>query len=335
MHVLQVGLGFLGRAIVRELHVRRLGRVVAAVDQDPALEARSLATLLPELGEGPTVSASLGDVPSDLAFDCAIVTTSSWLESCAPTFRALLERGATVVSTCEELVFPYARHGALAAELDQLARARGGRLLGTGINPGFLMDALPAFASAVAHDLRRVRVERVQNAALRRRAFQQKVGVGLDPAQFAARARDPHFGHVGLPQSIDFLAQRLGLGIDRVEEEMEPVLAEREESSDLGPVAPGLVAGLRQRARGYRGAELLVQLDFVAAVGIADPYDAIFLEGEPELALRIPGGVHGDVATAAIVVNAIPALAAAPPGLHTMASIPLVSFRARGPGARA
>jgi 4-hydroxy-tetrahydrodipicolinate reductase len=333
LRILQVGLGPLGRAVVRDLHERRLGHVVAAVDVDPELAGRSLATLLPECAERVHIEAGLDDVDPGLEVDAAVVTTSSWLTNCAPTFRALLERGLAVVSTCEELIHPWHRHAELAGELDALARAHGGRLLGTGVNPGFLMDALPVFATSVCREVRCVRVDRVQDASLRRLPFQKKVGVGLEREEFAAAAATGRFGHAGLEESLRFVADRLDLEVDAVEQTIEPLLAEEQLDSGLGPIAPGIVRGLRQVATGRAGGELRVELTFVAAVGEPDPHDAVRIDGSPELSLRIPGGVHGDVATTAIVLNAIRSLRAAPPGLHTMASVPLVGWRAARPGA--
>lgn len=328
LRLLQIGLGPLGRAIVRELHERRLGRVVAAVDVDPELAGRSLGTLLPELGEGPRIESELSRLDPSLEIDCAVVATSSWLTACAPTFRELLARGFAVVSTCEELVCPRAKHPELAQELDELARERGGRLLGTGVNPGFLMDALPAFATSVCRSVESLRVERVQDASLRRVPFQQKVGVGLAPEEFDARVRAGRFGHAGLEESARFLAERFGFELDAYEESIQPIVAEREHTSGLGPVGAGLVRGLVQQARASAKGTPRIELYFLAALDVEGPYDGFEVRGAPPLALRIEGGVPGDVATSALVLNAIPSLLAAPPGLHTMASIPMPSWRA-------
>jgi 4-hydroxy-tetrahydrodipicolinate reductase len=274
-----------------------------------------------------SVRSSLEEVDDWSGVQAAVVTTRSSLEACAPTFRALLERGLAVVSTCEELAWPQLRHPQLADELDRLARERGGRLLGTGVNPGFLMDTLPSALTAVCRDVRAVRVFRIQDASTRRLPFQRKIGAGLTPEEFAARVAAGDLRHVGLGESLHFVAACAGLELDDWSEELEPVLGE-----------DGLARGVRQVAQGTRAGAVAVRLEFVAAVGQADPQDRIEVDGEPSLELRIPGGVHGDVATAAIVGNAIAPLLASPPGLHTMASLPLVSCRhhpAQAPGSAA
>ena len=322
MKLLLVGLGPIGQQVARELHSRGLGELAAAVDTDPELVGRDVSELVPEVPAGTRVEASLPEA----ARDAAVVTTSSSLERCAPTFRELLARGDTVVSTCEELSWPYLRHARLAQELDEYARARGGRLLGTGVNPGFLMDALPVALTAVSRRVDRVDVWRIQDATSRRVPFQRKIGAGLDPEAFAARAEDGSLRHVGLGESLHFVAHHLGLRFDVWSETLEPVLAEEELECALGTIRPGDARGVSQVATGKRGGETVCRLEFRAAIGEPDPHDRVRVDGEPPLDVRLEGGVHGDVATVAITLNAIPSLAAAPPGLHTMATVPPVHW---------
>ncbi|MBL8861874.1 MAG: dihydrodipicolinate reductase [Planctomycetes bacterium] len=323
LRILHVGLGPLGVKIVTDLHERGLGRVVAAVDVAPPLAGRKLADVVAGLQSDVVVRADLDVDPR--SYDAAIVTTSSDMGACAPTFHALLERGATVVSTCEELSWPYLRHAALARDLDALARKTGGRLLGTGVNPGFLMDAFPVAATAISRSVRGVEVHRFQDASSRRIPFQKKIGVGLDDAQFSAQVAAGTLRHVGLGESLHFVAARLGLKVSRWEEDIAPVYADRDLPSGLGLVPEGRICGVRQEARGYDGHRLVVNLKFQAAIGQQDPHDRVIVDGVPAIDLVWRGGVQGDIATSAITLNAIAALRAAPPGLHTMATIPLVS----------
>jgi 4-hydroxy-tetrahydrodipicolinate reductase len=323
LRILHVGLGPLGVKIVADLHERRIGTVVAAVDVSPALAGKRLRDVVPGIESDAVVRADLDADPR--GYDAAIVTTSSDLARCAPTFRALLERGATVVSTCEELAWPWLRHAGLARELDGLARKTGGRLLGTGVNPGFMMDAFPVAATAIAHSVRAVEVHRLQDASTRRIPFQKKVGVGLDDVQFRAQVEAGTLRHVGLGESIHFVAARLGLAITRWDEDIAPVYADRALRSGLGPVPQGRICGVRQEGRGYDGDRAVVTLKFQASIGHPDPHDRVIVDGVPPLDLIWRGGVHGDVATSAITLNSIASLRAAAPGLHTMASIPMVS----------
>jgi len=322
-NLLHVGLGSLGRRIQADLRARGIARVAAVVDPDPRLCGRPLAEVVEGADPDLRVLGSLDEVPDWSALDVALVTTRSDLADCAETLRALAGRGLAVVSTCEELLWPWLRHAELARELDELARASGARLLGTGVNPGFLMDALPAFVTAVCRSVRSVRVSRVQDAAHRRVPFQQKIGAGLELDAFRARVDAGSLRHVGLGESLHFIGHALGFDLDDWHETIEPVLAERDLACALGPIPSGRAAGVRQVAVGLAGGTERVRLEFVAAIGQAEPRDHVAIDGDPPLDLTLAGGVDGDKATAAIVLNVVRPLLAVPPGLHTMASIPL------------
>jgi 4-hydroxy-tetrahydrodipicolinate reductase len=318
LQLLHVGLGPLGLCIQADLLSRGLARTRAAVD--PVHAGRKLSELVSGAGDV-TILSSLEELPAGERFDAALVTTSSDLAACAATFRALLGRGISVVSTCEELVWPWLRHPSLARELAELAQRRGARLLGTGVNPGFLMDALPVFASAVCADVRGVLIQRIQDASPRRIPFQKKIGAGLDRAAFQRAVEAGKLRHVGLGESLHFVAHSLGFEVERWNETIEPVLAERELDSALGRIAQGAAAGVRQVAEGTARGGAKLRLEFQAAIGQADPHDRVALDSAPRIDLVLRGGVHGDVATSAIALNALAPLLDAPPGLHTMATI--------------
>lgn len=341
LRIVQVGLGPLGRMMVADVASRGLGRVVGAADIDSAVVGKRLGELVPVLrsipdrSEATLVISSSIEAAAAVACDCAVVTTSSDLAACVPTIKELLTRGISVVSTCEELLYPWLRHRALAEELSGLCVKHGVRLVGTGVNPGFLMDALPVGLTAVCRSVRKVRVWRIQDATTRRVPFQKKIGAGLDDAGFAARVKDGTLRHVGLGESLHFIAHYLGLRIDRWEESIAPVYATAPLECALGEIPVGKISGVRQTGIGYskgdgKHEEAIITLDFQAAIGQADPHDRVMIDGEPALDVRFSGGVHGDVATTAITLNAIPSLLAAPPGLHTMATLPLVYCRPRG-----
>jgi 4-hydroxy-tetrahydrodipicolinate reductase len=321
LRILQIGLGPLGRRIAADLVARGLGDLAGAVDSAPELAGRSLKRLVPGSRCPSKVLGGLDQFDRWRDVDAAVVATSSGLEQCAPTFLALLERGLAVVSTCEELVWPWQSQPSAARALDEAAKRRGGRLLGTGVNPGFVMDALPLFASGVCRRVEHVRVERFQDASDRRVPFQRKIGVGLSAEEFMAAVKARELRHVGLFESLHFLAHHLGLAVDHWDEEIGMIAAAKPLASALGRIQRGRAAGVEQLARGYAGEQCLIELHFRAAIGLADPRDRIAIEGEPAIDLCIAGGIHGDVATAAIVLNAIGPLRAAAPGLHSMASI--------------
>ena len=323
LRVVQVGLGPVGRQIVTDLHRRELGRVVAAVDPAPELVGQPLSDLVPGSPSDVTVSATLDGIDDWDSIRCALVTSRSDLEQCMDTFRTILARGIDVVSTCEELSWPWLRHPVLAQELHELSVRGGARIVGAGVNPGFLMDTLPVASSTMCHEVRGVEVERVQDAAPRRLPFQRKIGAGLTTEAFEQRVAEGTLRHVGLGESLHFVAHYLGFELERWEESIEPVIADEPLECGLGPIEVGCARGVRQIARGWAGGREVVTLVFHAAVGEPEPRDRIRVDGEPPLELVLPGGVHGDVATSAVVLNTIRSLRSAPAGLHTMASLPL------------
>lgn len=326
VRVVAVGLGPLGRMIAADLIARGRGEIVGAVDVDPALVGRPVDELVDGAPEGVVVIDSLDGLDWD-GFDAAIVATVSDLQACTPTLRTLLKHGKTVVSTCEHLVYPWLRHASLAEELDALARAHEGRVLGTGVNPGFVMDTLAIALSAVSRRVDRVRIWRVQDAADRRASFQAKICAGLDRTQASARVDEGLARHVGLGESIFLMAHFLGFELTGWNESVEFIWADRDMTCDLGPIPKGHARGLTQRAVGMVGDEAVIELVFTAAIGQEDPYDRIVLSGDPPMDVRIAGGIHGDSATVAIVVNALASLMVAGPGLHTPMTMPMIRVR--------
>jgi 4-hydroxy-tetrahydrodipicolinate reductase len=243
-----------------------------------------------------------------------------------PQIEEVLAHGIPVVSTCEELSFPWKTAPRLAKRLDDAARAAGVAVLGTGVNPGYLMDALPVFLTAVCQEVRSVTVSRFQNAQFRRIPFQKKIGAGLSLAEFQQRIEDGSLRHVGLTESIHLIAHRMGWKLDRTEDLISPVVAKQKIVTEAMTIPKGHATGVRQEGNGYVGGQALIRLIFQATVGEPASYDEVAIEGRPGIRSRIEGGVNGDVATCAITLNAIPQLLRSAPGLKTMVDIPPVSY---------
>jgi hypothetical protein len=229
-----------------------------------------------------------------------------------------------VVTTCEELAFPTPAHQAAFKDLDRQARARKVSVLATGVNPGYAMDALALMLTAPCAHVNRVSVTRVVDAATRRLPLQRKVGAGLNLNQFRRAITEGSVRHVGLLESVHMIAAALGWKLDRVEETIEPAIAPRDLDTEHLRIPAGAAAGVKQYARGYRNGDLAISLDLQMYVGAESPRDHVLIDGVPPIDMTIAGGVAGDVATAAIVVNSIPKVMAARPGLLTMTAIPLV-----------
>jgi 4-hydroxy-tetrahydrodipicolinate reductase len=271
---------------------------------------------------GIPVCGQLDDALGARAAQVAVVTTVSSLAALEPQVAEIAQTRINIVSTCEELSYPWQRQNELALRIDRICRDQGVACVGTGVNPGFLMDFLPTVLTGLCQDVTAVRVWRVQDASVRRVPFQQKIGAGLTLAQFEAKQAEGTLRHVGLLESVDFTAASLGWKLDRTTETLEPVIAERDITTGYRPIDKGMASGVRQIGRGFVGDDEVITLTFQAAVGETESYDQIEIEGEPSFSSRIAGGIHGDIATCAVTLNTVGAILKADPGLKTMADLP-------------
>lgn len=316
-----IGLGEIGQRIARAaLHCPDLA-LVAAVDRSPLLAGRSLRDVL---GDGPDLSISDG---YDLAFRRArdgvlLLATASRIADVVDPVLAALRAGMCVVSTCEELTYPWLNHPKHADDIDRAAQRHGKSVLATGVNPGFALDRLVATAGSVCGQVRHARAERVVDARGRREALKRKIGAGLSEDEFHERAGRDEIGHVGLPESAALAALGLGLDCDEFEEELLPVLAEEDLADPHLPVKKGQVAGIAQTARGFLDDREVVEVSTTLAIGAPDPHDAIEIDADPPVRLFAPGGFAGDEATAWAVVNAASRVFEAEPGLLTVLDLP-------------
>lgn len=326
IRVLCYGLGPIGLGVAR-LALDRTGlAVVGAIDIDPQKVGRDLGELVGRAPIGITVRSDIEAALGEARPEVILHATGSSLARVAPQLVQAMTAGANVVSTCEELAFPWTAQPRLAADLDALARRASVTVLGAGINPGYAMDALPLMLTAPCAVVRSVHVLRVVDAARRRGPLQRKVGAGLTPAEFAQRVADGSVRHVGLPESLHMLATSLGWKLERSTDLIEPVIAEQPIETEFVRVEAGQVAGVRQVAIGYHGGHAVLTLELRMYVGAPDPQDSVIIDGDPPIHMQVLGGFHGDIATAALVVNASQTILNAQPGLASMRDIPLIHY---------
>lgn len=327
IRVAHFGLGPIGASIVRLVAERPGLRIVGAIDVDPAKIGR-------DLGEVAGLGRRLKVVVSDDAAkalkatrpDVVIHCTGSSLKAVLPQFQVILRHKASIVSTTEELAYPIHSNRLAARRVDTWAKAGKVAVLGTGVNPGFAMDALPIALSAACERVERVSVQRLQDARIRRLPFQQKIGAGLTREEFQAKVNDGTVRHVGMTESISMIAAALAWRLDRITDQVKPKIADVQVASEFLQVEAGRVSGIIQDGAGYLKREPVIRLHLEAYLGAPETYDAVEIEGKPPLSMKLAGGIHGDIATASIVVNSIPKVLSAPPGLHTMRDLPLPSF---------
>jgi 2,4-diaminopentanoate dehydrogenase len=327
IRVVLVGLGPIGAAVARQLDVRKGFQLVGAVDVDPAKVGRDAGDVL-ELGRRlrMRVAERIGETLTAAKADVAVLCTSSELKRVLPQLEEVLKRRVAIVTTTEEAAYPVPKNRRLVRRLDEAARKAKVAVIGTGVNPGFVMDALPIALTAVCERIDRIEVQRVQDARMRRLPFQRKIGAGLTPEAFRRGVEQGTLRHVGFAASIQMIADAMGWRLDRVTDDVTPKVASQAIESEFLRVDSGQVAGIIQDGVGYVGGEPRITLHIEAYLGAPDTFDSVLIEGSPRIHSRIVGGVHGDIATASMVVNSIPAVLAAAPGFRTMRDLRLPCF---------
>jgi len=328
IRVVQYGVGPIGASIVRLMRQKASLEIFGAIDSDPAKAGRDLGEIVGAADAPWGVGVSADSKILEKPVDVVIHSTSSYLPSVMDQLLECLAAGCCVVSTCEELAYPFRKHPALSAKLDAAAKEEGVAIVGTGVNPGFVMDKLVLTLSAVSQRVEWAKAVRVVDASKRRMPLQKKIGAGMTPEEFGEQVDAGVIKHHGLPESVAMIADGLGFALDDISETIDPVIAEEAVKTEFLEVQAGQVAGVHQIARGIADGKERIYLELKMYVGAKQPADSIELKGEPHLMLTIPGGTHGDVATAAVVVNAIPPILAAQSGLRTARDLPFSFFPA-------
>jgi 4-hydroxy-tetrahydrodipicolinate reductase len=321
--VVLMGLGAIGRGIARAALQKDELQIVAAIDLDPSRVGKKLSDVL----DCPAPDVIIGDDANGVlkkhSGGVLLHATGSRLDLVEGELAQGLSAGLSVVSTCEELSYPWLRHPEIAERLDKIAERRKVALLGTGVNPGFVMDRLAATLGAVCGRVDRVHCVRVVDSRTRRGQLQRKTGAGLNEEEFDRGVDEGAIGHVGLMESAALAALGVGLEVDEVDESIDPVEAEEDVSGEGDLRVPkGGICGVHQVARAFHDGKEVAHLELTIALGAKDPRDEIELEGEPGIKCIIPGGTPGDKATVWAVVHAAPLVRGAEPGLITVLDLP-------------
>ncbi len=327
IRAIQYGIGPIGASIAKLLREKASVEIVGAIDSDPAKVGRDLGEVVgaSDAPWGVKVSDNAEEILSQAA-DIVMHTTSSSLEKVADQLIECLQAGSCVVSTCEELSYPYRTHPELAEKIDKEAKDWGVALVGTGVNPGFIMDKLVITLAAVSQKIEHAKALRVVDASKRRLPLQKKIGAGLTVEEFRQKVAEGTIKHVGLPESVAMVADALGFPVDEITKTIEPKVATERVQTEYLTVEAGRAAGVHQIARGLSAGKELIYMELQMYVGAKDPADTVTLTGHPNISLTIPGGSHGDIATASVAVNSIPVILDAPAGLRTAKDLPIGFF---------
>ncbi len=322
--IAQFGLGPIGLETVKLAVTKSWAHFLGGIDIDPAKIGKDLGALtgtrsLRGCRVYPSLEALLAHGTPDLIFHTAV----SRFKDAFTQLEPMAKLGISVVSSCEELLFPQLTKPKLTSRLDKLCRKTGARIVGTGVNPGFVMDVLPLCMTSVCREVRAIHIQRVVNASTRREPLQRKIGSGLPPAEFKRLFVAGKAGHAGLKESLALIAHCLGWRITDLVETGGPVVAAHDIRTRYFKVKKGQTCGLRQRAQARKNGKICLTLELQMYLDAEEPQDAIQIEADPPLRVVVPGGVPGDQATVAALVNSAPRLLQTTPGLRLMTDLAL------------
>ncbi len=329
VRVVQIGLGAMGAGIAEVLAQREGIEIVGAVDPNPDYCGRNLAEVLKLTHDsGLQVREDMEAALTGLDADICIISTFSFLHEVKPQVLTALDNDCDVITIAEEMAYPWAAGGSDADEIHRRAVEKGKTVLGTGINPGFVLDALIIALTAACTDIERIRARRINDLSPFGPTVMRTQGVGCTPDEFSDGLSDGSIvGHVGFPQSMYLVSEALGWELDEIIEERRPIVAEQRRIGSNIEVEAGMVAGCNHTARGRRNGEDIIVLEHPqqvepGAAGV-DTGDYIDIEGTPEISMAIKPEIPGGVGTIALAVNMIAPVLTASAGLRTMADLPL------------
>jgi 2,4-diaminopentanoate dehydrogenase len=322
--IAQFGLGPIGLETLKLAATKPWAEIVGGVDIDPEKIGKDLGALTGvKRLRGRRVWGSLEELLAHARPQVILHTSVSKFKDAFTQIEPMARRGISVVSSCEELLFPALLGPQLAAKLDRVCKKFGARVVGTGVNPGFVMDLLPVCLTGVSREVRAVHVQRVVNASTRRAPLQRKIGSGLPPEEFRRRFKQGKAGHAGLKESLALIAHCLGWTAKNIVETGDAVVADHNIRTQYLEVKKGQTCGLHQYAQATVNGKVCLTLDIKMYLDAKNPHDAVQIEGEPPLDVVINGGVAGDQATVAALVNTAPRLLNASPGLLLLTDLPV------------
>ena len=325
------GFGAMGGGVAKVLLQKKGVEITGVCDIHPNRVNQSIFDLLGvERGEHKdvVVTPSIEQVVKKGACDVCVIATDSFTKKAFPKIKFVAEQGVNVVCTAEEMSYPKAQSPELAAEMDKIAKENGVTILGTGINPGLMMDLLAICLSGCMVDVQSVMCKRVNSLSPFGPAVMEEQGVGLTVEKFDAGVKDGTLaGHVGFAESVGMIGEALGWEVERFEQQMKPIVTTVDRKSAYGFARAGDVAGVNMTGQGY--VDGVLKIDMIHPQQIEPEAegtytgDYIVLKGSPEVNMQIRPEVDGGIGTIAMCVNMIPHVINSEPGLKTMLDLPV------------
>lgn len=328
IRVLAWGLGAMGSGIAKNLSEKEGIQLVGAIDRNEALIGKDLGTFLGKEEMGITIGNDIEKKLDETYPDVVVIATHSFVDVVFPQILKCIEKNVNVVTIAEEMAYPFESNPEQAEIIDKMARKHGVTVLGTGVNPGFVLDQLILNMTGACLKVNSIKAQRVNDLSPFGKTVMETQGVGTTVEQFNAGIADGSIvGHIGFQQSIQMIGDYMGWAIDRIEEEREPIVSKTSRETPVVKVEPGMVAGCRHIGRGYEGDELKIELihpqQIHPEVEDVDTGDYIWIYGDPDISLAIKPEIPGGKGTMATASNMIPIVCDWDAGLFSMADMPI------------
>lgn len=325
------GFGAMGSGMANMLLKKKGIEIVAVCDMHPERVNKSIYEVLEaERGERPEViiKSDANEVFTEGCADIVLLATDSFTKGAFDKIKLILERKINVISTAEEMAYPQAQQPELAKQIDEIAKANGVSVLGTGINPGFVLDLLILALTGTCEEVDYIKAARVNDLSPFGHAVMEEQGVGVTREVFEKGVEDGSIaGHVGFPESIRMITDGIGWNLDKIDQTREPIMSNVYRKSQYAEVEAGNVAGCRQCGYGYVDGQMKIEMEHPQQIlphleGLSTG-DYITIKGTPNIELQITPEIPGGIGTIAMCVNSIPHVINAIPGLKTMLDIPV------------
>jgi len=324
------GFGAMGRGIAEMILKKKGIEIIGVCDINPAIVGKDIHEVLGIERKGAEVfiKDDIKDIVKNGNCDIALLATDSFTKNAFEKIKYCLEQKVNVISTAEEFAYPKQQSPELTKQLDEVAKANGVTALGTGINPGFVLDYLILALTGTCETVDYIKAARVNDLSPFGHAVMEEQGVGITPEEFERRMADDSLaGHVGFPESIAMVAEGLGVKLEKVEQTKDPIISNVARETKYAKVDPGNLAGIRQQGFGYVDGKVYIEMDHPQQVlphlENQGTGDYIWIKGTPDIAMEIKPEIPGGIGTISMVVNMIPQTINADPGVVTMLDLPV------------
>lgn len=323
------GLGAMGGGMADMLLQKKGVEIVGVAGRGSKIGTSMYDYIKTERGDRPDVLIQAAeDVIKPGAADVVLLCTDSFTKNAFPRLKFIMEQGINVITSAEEMSYPKAQSPELAEELDKIAKENGVSCLGTGINPGHIMDLLVLVMTGCLVDVEHITSRRVNSLSPFGPVVMEEQGIGISVEEFQERkANGTMSGHVGFAESVMMIAEGMGLSVEEFSQDMNPITTDVDRKSPYGFAAAGSCAGVAMEADATLDNGMKVRMEHPQQiepeqVGVTTG-DYVIIKGTPNVNLLNTPEIEGGLGTIAMCVNMIPHVINAEPGLHSMITLPI------------